>query len=124
MDMFGPSPKRGLASVELRRFKLPRVETSEDQAATDSLGGGEASEAGCGLTDLLIQGLVERLPAPNAVWPLDERANWLRTAASVFDLVYKDREREHRAISIAVASQDLAPPSARRGPDFETDLSA
>lgn len=126
MDMFGPSLKRGRAPLEMRRLKLPQVEASEDQVAPDRLDpqGAQESDAGCGLTDLLIQGLVKRLPAPDAIWPLDERAKWLRTAASIFDLVYKDRERERRAICIAVASQEPAPLSARPGPDFETDLSA
>ncbi len=123
MDMFGPSPKRGRAPLEMRRLKLPQVETSENQTAPNSLGsqGAEASDAGCGLTDLLIQGLVERLPEPDAIWSLDDRAKWLRTAASVFDLVYKDRERERRAIGIAVASQDPALTSETYESDSETD---
>ncbi len=47
-------------------------------------------------TDLLIQGLMERLPKPNGVWPLDDRAKWLKTAVSIFDLVYKADEGESR----------------------------
>ncbi len=123
MDMFGPSPKRGRAPLETRRLKLPQVETNESQTAPNSLGsqGADAADAGCGLTDLLIQGLVERLPEPDSIWSLDERAKWLRTAASVFDLVYKDRERERRAIGIAVASQDPALTSETYESDSETD---
>jgi hypothetical protein len=57
--------------------------------------------------DLLIQGLMDRLPKPNGMWPLDDRAKWLRTAASVFDLVYKAGDDEHREISVALARQDF-----------------
>jgi len=123
MDMFGPSPKRGRAPLEMRRLKLPQVETSENQTAPNSLGsqGADAADAGCGMADLLIQGLVERLPEPDSIWSLDERAKWLSTAASVFDLVYKDRERERRAIGIAVASQDPALTSGTRESEPETD---
>lgn len=48
------------------------------------------SEGGRGATcDSLIQGLIDRLPHPDSVWLPSERAKWLRTAESVFDLVYK-----------------------------------
>ncbi len=57
-------------------------------------------------TDLLIQGLVERLPKPNGVWPLDDRSKWLKTAVSIFDLVYKADEGEPRQIDIVCASHD------------------
>lgn len=126
MDMFGPSPKRGSAPVEIRRLKSPEVVSSDDLTAPDRLGSqkAETSDAGCGFTDPLIQGLAERLPEPDTIWSLDERAKWLRTAARVFDLIYKDPEREHRAIGIAVASQDPALTSGTRGSDSETDLSA
>lgn len=49
--------------------------------------------------DPLIQGLIDRLPHPDSVWLPSERAKWLRTAESIFDLVYKlgdaDREVSH-----------------------------
>jgi hypothetical protein len=67
-----------------------------------------ADEAG-GSTDLLIQGLVERLPKVNGVWPLDDRAKWLRTAASIFDLVYKADEGERREIGVVFADQEGEP---------------
>lgn len=39
--------------------------------------------------DALIQGLINRLPTPDSIWSPSERARWLRTAESIFDLVYK-----------------------------------
>ncbi len=125
MDMFGPTPKRDRGPVEIRRLKLPEVVSSDDLTAPDRPGSQGAEDSdGCGLDDPLIQGLVQRLPAPDTVWSVDDRAKWLRTAASVFDLVYTDPERERRAIGIAVANQDPALTAGPRGPDPEADLSA
>ena len=36
--------------------------------------------------DHLIQGLVDLLPKCDGIWPLQERAKWLRLAAGIFDL--------------------------------------
>ncbi|MGH6832512.1 MAG: hypothetical protein ACRECM_05755 [Methyloceanibacter sp.] len=66
----------------------------------------DADEGDSGRTDLLIRGLVERLPKPNGIWSLDDRAKWLRTAASIFDLVYKAGDGEHREISVTFANQE------------------
>src|SRR5262245_26332157 len=38
--------------------------------------------------DPLIQALVNKLPKPNSIWSLEDRAKWLR----VFSLVYKPGE--------------------------------
>ena len=37
-------------------------------------------------TDPLIQGLLNRLPEPDSIWPLNDRVKWLRTAAYAFGL--------------------------------------
>ena len=50
--------------------------------------------------DPLIQGLLDRLPKRNGTWNLDERAKWLRTAVSIFGLVYKASDGEQREISV------------------------
>jgi 3-methyladenine DNA glycosylase AlkD len=39
--------------------------------------------------DPLIQALVDKLPKPNSIWSLEDRAKWLRAAAIIFNLVYK-----------------------------------
>jgi len=46
----------------------------------------------CEMPDPLIQALVQKLPKPNSVWSLEDRAKWLRAAAMVFNLVYKPGE--------------------------------
>lgn len=108
MDMFGPNTNRGRVALETTRLKLPPVEASENPTPLKLLGSQSAAaeEIDCGKTDLLIQGLVDRLPKPNAVWSLDERAKWLRTAASVFGLVYKDSDGEQREIGIVCGKGD------------------
>jgi hypothetical protein len=44
--------------------------------------------------DPLIQALVDKLPKPNAVWSIEDRAKWLKAAAMAFNLIYKTCERE------------------------------
>ena len=63
------------------------------------------AEHACGV-DSLIRGLVDLLPKRDAVWPLRERAKWLRLAAGIFDLGYKASDGEQREISISVVKQD------------------
>lgn len=55
-----------------------------------------------GNADPLIQGLIDRLPKPDGLWPLEERAKWLRTAASIFDLVYKTMDGDEREIGVVI----------------------
>jgi hypothetical protein len=67
--------------------------------------------------DHLIQGLVDLLPKRDGIWPLQERAKWLRLAAGIFDLGYKAGDGEQAEINIAVVKQIVArptsPPTAR-----------
>jgi hypothetical protein len=65
-----------------------------------------AAEYERGITDHLIRGLVERLPKPDTVWPLEDRVKWIRTATGVFDLVYKSDDQERREIMITIGKQD------------------
>ena len=58
--------------------------------------------------DNLIQGLVGLLPKRDGIWPLEERAKWLRLAAGIFDLGYKASDGERTEISIAVVKQEVA----------------
>jgi hypothetical protein len=56
-------------------------------------------------TDLLIQALVDRLPKPNSMWSLEDRAKWLRALISAFDLVYNGSEQEQKAITVVFADR-------------------
>jgi hypothetical protein len=44
------------------------------------------------MPDPLIQALVKKLPKPNSIWSLEDRAKWLRAAAIIFNIVYKPGE--------------------------------
>ena len=87
---------------------MPKVDAGESLAAKLLVAQKPSAEAEESLpirTDLLIRGLVERLPKPDGVWSLDDRAKWLRTAASIFDLVYRTVDGERGEISIASAKE-------------------
>ena len=48
------------------------------------------------MPDPLIQALVKKLPRPNTIWSLEDRAKWLRAAAIIFNLVYKPGEADSK----------------------------
>ena len=48
------------------------------------------------LPDPLIQALVDKLPKPDSIWSIDDRAKWLRAATMIFNLVYKLDEASQR----------------------------
>ena len=58
--------------------------------------------------DNLIRGLVDLLPKPDGIWPLEDRAKWLRLAAGIIDLGYKAGDGEQREIAIAVVRTKVA----------------
>jgi hypothetical protein len=59
----------------------------------------EPSEASK-VPDPLIQALVDKLPKPNTIWSIDDRAKWLRAAAIIFNLVYETGEAGEAAVKI------------------------
>ena len=87
--------------MNLRRLQ-PREKLADAQAS-------HASEYQHGV-DNLIRGLVDMLPKPDGVWPLDDRAKWLRLAAGIFDLGYKVANGEHEMISIVVVKPESRGP--------------
>jgi hypothetical protein len=93
--------------MEKSRLTMPRVAPTENTPSLMFLGGhlNDDEENDC-RHDLLIQGLVERLPKTNFLWSLEDRAKWLRTAASIFSLVYKADDHERREISVLLIEGD------------------
>ena len=76
-----------------------------------------SAQASHAARDNLIRGLVDLLPRPDGIWPLDERAKWLRLAAGIFDLGYKAGDGEQRDISITVLKSEAANrPTSTRSP--------
>jgi hypothetical protein len=113
-EMAGPKPRRDCDTAlnATSRLMMPRADPSE--SLTAKLLGAQpsnADEADSRRTDLLIQGLVERLPKPNGIWSLDDRAKWLRTAAAIFALVYKASDGEHREISVVFVKPEAEHPA-------------
>ena len=53
-----------------------------------------------GACDPLVQALVGKLPKPNTIWPIGDRANWLKAAVMAFHLVYKPGEGEESDLKI------------------------
>jgi hypothetical protein len=56
----------------------------------------DTAERTCEMPDPLIQALVDKLPKPNTIWPIDDRAKWLKAAAMAFNLIYSTSEREEQ----------------------------
>jgi hypothetical protein len=120
MNILGPNPQRGHGPVDWSALSQKRAEASEvtplnllgarivdeDEATT------AAAPANGGSSDLLIRGLVERLPAIDKAWPLAERAKWLRTAATIFALVYRTGEGEDGEIGVALTGAAKKAPEA------------
>lgn len=52
-----------------------------------------------------VEGLLKELPAPATEWKLERRVKWLRTAASIFDIIYKEND-ESRGIQISIRQED------------------
>lgn len=41
---------------------------------------------------MMVQGLVEELPRPGSVWPVERREAWLHLARCMFSLIYEAEE--------------------------------
>lgn len=104
-----PEAKSDITTEFVMRKVEPKTLTAKLSAkASDTEGQDKRA-----MTDLLVQGLIDRLPKPESVWPLNDRAKWLRTADSIFNLVYKAEDDEHREMSIALIKQETQNPPVR-----------
>ena len=64
---------------------VKEVVVDKNEPQNDKGGGGNG---GGGQYHPFIQGLLQKLPLPDAEWELKDRAKWLQTAANIFDLMY------------------------------------
>ena len=53
-----------------------------------------------------VEGLLKEMPKPTTEWKLERRVKWLRTAASIFDIIYKENE-ESREIQINIRQEGM-----------------
>ena len=117
--MSDPNQHRGWNGPPATQFAVPgpmpngRFFPRQFDAHTRTAGVEDSKAA-----DLLIQGLMDRLPKRNETWTLDERAKWLRTAASIFGLVYKARDGEQREISVMLVSDNSSTSPDAISPGF------
>ena len=83
-------------------FALRKVESSRAIAAKLTRQASDSEPDEHQTTDPLIVGLIERLPKPSSTWCLEDRVRWLRTADSIFDLIYRADDKSLKEIKIAV----------------------
>ena len=117
MNMFGLKRQREWNTPlhETSLFMIPKQSESEKgplkllrTQTTDAV------EDNLEIPDLLIRGLVDRLPKLGSCWSLDDRAKWLQAAAGIFGLVYRLSDDDHRELSIALIKHHAI------NPHFET----
>jgi hypothetical protein len=76
-------------STELDGTVLTLVDTAQGSEAESSI-----------VTDPLIRALVDKLPQPNSIWSIDDRAKWLKALAMIFNVVYRtDRDELKQPVS-------------------------
>jgi hypothetical protein len=83
-----------LTRVDSPNDKSRLVTRSTEREEAPVLTLGDTAGRTCEMPDSLIQALVDKLPKPNTVWSIDDRAKWLKAAAMAFNLIYKTYERE------------------------------
>ncbi|AMN43231.1 hypothetical protein [Rhodoplanes sp. Z2-YC6860] len=78
----------------------PPADEPQDEKKKGGNGGGFDGH------DPLIIGLFQKLPEPEADWPVAARLKWLQTAANIFDLLYKG---DGGGISMSAARAERSP---------------
>ena len=106
-DIVGRQQTSPADSDKTSPFVLQKMESSRATGNNLPLSPRTVEKGKSGIADSLVQGLIERLPKPDSEWSFDDRAKWLRTAASIFDLVYSAGDDEQREIKVAIVEQDL-----------------
>ena len=113
MDMFGLNRQheRDTPLHETSFFMMPKRSVSK-KSPLKLLGtqAHDAVEDNRESPDLLVRGLVDRLPKPGSCWSLDDRAKWLQAAASIFGLVYKSTDDGHGELRIALVRNHATDP--------------
>ena len=101
------------------RSRLVTRSDERDETVLTLVDTAQRSEAALSATtDPLIQALVDKLPQPNSIWSIDDRANWLKALAMIFNVVYRNgRDEQRRSVSrpeAFVASSSLNDSAGKR----------
>jgi hypothetical protein len=85
------------AQNERSRLVMRGAEPSAEETVLTLVDTAQRSEAEPRImTDPLIQALVDKLPQPDSIWSIDDRANWLKALAMIFNVVYRTRRDEQK----------------------------
>jgi hypothetical protein len=94
-------PTRVEASSDEKSSLVTRIGELDETPVLTLVDTVEPSEAEPSkLPDPLIQALVDKLPKPDSIWSIDDRAKWLRAATMIFNLVYKLDEANQAQLKI------------------------
>ena len=104
-----------IANKPPRSLRAAEKVESNGTIANKLPGSLRAAEGVRRITDPLIQGLIERLPKPEDVWSLDDRAKWLDLANRIFDLVYSAGDDEQRKIEVEIVEPSRDTRLSREG---------
>ena len=104
-----------IANKPPRSLRAAEKVESNGTIANKLPGSLRAAEGVGRITDPLIQGLIERLPKPEDVWSLDDRAKWLDLANRIFDLVYSAGDDEQRKIEVEIVEPSRGTRLSREG---------
>ena len=63
-------------------------------------------------TDPLIHALVDKLPPSSSIWSINDRANWLKALAMIFNVVYRTEKSEAKEQKTEKAESTLTVLSA------------
>ena len=84
------------SGVDDRSFLAAKADEPEKAPALTLVETAKRSD-GC---DPLTQALVDKLPKPNTILSIGDRAKWLKAAAMAFNLVYKPDEGDEHDLKI------------------------
>ena len=77
---------------------MPGVKRGHETPPKDPLkensGTGGGGDDGFGELDLLIRGLIQKLPVSGSVWPGEDRQKWFALAEGIFGVVYNDKAKD------------------------------
>ncbi len=69
--------------------KVKNNDRSDGEQTGNNAGSGSGSGSGDGGYHPFIEGLLQKLPAPDTEWAFEARKKWLLTASNIFDLMYQ-----------------------------------
>jgi len=99
--MLRAARQAGFMDLQADRLTLPPIRSDKPAEKKDEVKGSGIGGAGSGGgRHPFIDGLIQTLPAPNTPWSTKERANWLNTAANIFNIIYQSEDSDDIKITL------------------------